>query len=315
MQEIDMTMQHMPQYSWEIIMVNDGVPNDCWREILRLCKEKKVKENTGDRFGICLSRNFGQHSALMAGIRQSRGAIVICLDDDGQTPADEAEKLIAAIENGADVCYAQYDVVHRNTFRSFGTKMNDFMARKMLNKPRNLSITSYFAMRRYVADEVARYQNSYPYLIGLILRTTTNIVNVPVRHRERTSGRSGYTLSKLLGLWLNGFTSFSVQPLRAATFVGVVVAVLGFLYGIYTIIKKLVNPNVPLGFSALMTAIVFLCGMIMIMVGMAGEYIGRTYISVNSAPQYVIRETSDDPEMSYKGNGSISPSQKEQPHA
>lgn len=135
-----------------------------------------------------------------------------------------------------------------------------------------------------------RYENSYPYVIGLVLRTTRNITNVVVNHREREEGRSGYTLKKLLSLWFNGFTAFSVKPLRIATGIGCGFALIGFIYGIYTIIKRLVNPDVPMGFSAIMSALVFFGGMIMIMLGLIGEYIGRIYISMNNSPQYVIRE-------------------------
>ena len=135
-----------------------------------------------------------------------------------------------------------------------------------------------------------RYENSYPYVIGLVLRTTKNITNVVVNHRDREQGSSGYTLKKLLGLWFNGFTAFSVKPLRIATAIGVFSAAIGFLYGFYTIIKKFVNPDVPMGFSSTMAAIVFFGGMIMVMLGLIGEYIGRIYISMNNSPQYVIRE-------------------------
>jgi undecaprenyl-phosphate 4-deoxy-4-formamido-L-arabinose transferase len=135
-----------------------------------------------------------------------------------------------------------------------------------------------------------RYENSYPYVIGLVLRATKNITNVMVHHREREEGSSGYTIKKLLGLWFNGFTAFSVKPLRLATCVGALSAVFGFVYGFYTIIKKFINPDVPMGFSSTMAAIVFFGGMIMIMLGLIGEYIGRIYISLNNSPQYVIRE-------------------------
>ena len=127
-------------------------------------------------------------------------------------------------------------------------------------------------------------------MIGLVLRSTGNIANVSVNHRERESGASGYTVKKLLGLWLNGFTAFSVKPLRIATGIGAFSAVVGFLYGIYTIVKRMINPDVPMGFSSTMAAIVFFGGMIMLMLGLIGEYIGRIYISLNNSPQYVIRE-------------------------
>ena len=140
------------------------------------------------------------------------------------------------------------------------------------------------------------YESSYPYVIGLVLRTTRNIVNVDVTHRKREVGESGYTLGKLMALWINGFTAFSIKPLRIATMSGGIFAVVGILYGIYTVIKKFVNPNVPVGFSAMMSAIMFIGGMMMLMLGMIGEYVGRIYIAQNKNPQYVIRETTRDEE-------------------
>ena len=289
--EIDAAMKELPQYTHEIIMVNDGVPNECWNEIRRICQAVPENAPDGKRLGICLARNFGQHAALMAGIRASKGERVVCLDDDGQTPADEVGRLLSAIEAGADVVYAKYSHKQHSGFRNWGSRVNERMLTDMLGKPKDLYVSSYFAMRRYVAREVLKYENSYPYLIGLVLRTTTNIVNVPIDHRARRVGRSGYTLGRLFALWMNGFTAFSIKPLRIATFIGTISAIAGFIYGIYTIIKKFITPGVPVGFSALMSAIVFFGGMTILMIGMAGEYIGRTYISVNRAPQYVIRET------------------------
>ena len=161
----------------------------------------------------------------------------------------------------------------------------------MLGKPKELHVSSYFAVRRFVVDEMIKYQSSYPYVIGLVLRTTRNIVNVDVTHRAREIGESGYTFAKLMGLWINGFTAFSIKPLRIGTLMGGISAAAGFVYGIYTIIKKIMYPDLPtVGFSALMSAIVFMCGMLMVMVGLAGEYIGRIYISQNNNPQYVIRD-------------------------
>ena len=160
----------------------------------------------------------------------------------------------------------------------------------MLDKPRDLYVSSYFAAKRYIVDDMIRYENSYPYVIGLVLRATKNIVNVDVNHRSRTVGSSGYTLKKLLGLWMNGFTSFSVKPLRIATCGGCISAFAGFIYGIVVIVQKFVLPDRVLGFSSLMSAIVFFCGMIMLMLGLIGEYIGRIYISMNNSPQYVIKQ-------------------------
>ena len=288
--EIDETMKAMPQYRYEVIMVNDGSGQETEDVIWDLCRRAEGHE----RHGIGFARNFGQHAALMAGIRRADGDILVCLDDDGQTPASEAGRLIRAIEDGADAAYASYEHKQHSVFRNFGSAVNEWMCEVMLGKPKDLYVSSYFAMRRFIRDEVIRYENSYPYLLGLVLRSTTNIVNVPVNHRARKVGKSGYTLPKLLALWMNGFTAFSIKPLRIGTAFGGITAVCGLIYGIYTVIKKMITPAVPVGFSSLMTAVVVLGGMLMLMVGLAGEYIGRTYISVNAAPQYVIRETTDE---------------------
>ena len=282
--EIKEKMKTLPQYEYDVFLVNDCSPDNTLEVIRELCDEHdNIK-------GIGFARNFGQHSALMAGLRYSDGDYVVCLDDDGQTPADEVDKLLEKLEEGYDAVYAKYEHKQHSAFRNMGSRLNERMTRIMLGKPKELYVSSYFAVKRFVVDDMIRYENSYPYVIGLMLRATRNITNASVNHREREEGVSGYTLKKLTGLWFNGFTAFSVKPLRIATAIGGMSAVLGFLYGIYTVIKRLVNPAVPMGFSAIMTAIVIFGGMIMVMLGLIGEYIGRIYISLNNSPQYVIRE-------------------------
>ena len=282
--EIDAAMKAMDAYDHEIVLVNDGSPDGTFEVIRELCAGRK------DICGVNLARNFGQHAALMAGFRYVHGDVVVCLDDDGQTPADEVGKLLAGIEEGSDAVYARYSRKQHSPFRNFGSRINERMARIMLGKPKELYVSSYFAVRRFVAEEMLRYENPYPYVIGLVLRATKNITNVDVTHRERENGTSGYTFGKLLGLWFNGFTAFSIIPLRISTVVGFLSACAGFLYGVYTVVKKFVNPDVPVGFSAMMAMLVFIGGMIMIMLGMIGEYVGRIYISINSSPQNVVSE-------------------------
>ncbi len=283
-EEINNTMENMADYSHEIILVNDSSPDGTISTIRELCG--KYSNITG----IDLAKNFGQHAALMAGMRQAKGDIVVCLDDDGQTPADEVGKLLDKLNEGFDVVYASYGKKKHSLFRNFGSKVNELMTRVMLGKPKELYISSYFAAKRFVVDDMLRYEHSYAYVIGLVLRATKNIANVEVKHRSRAEGTSGYTLKKLLGLWFNGFTAFSIKPLRIATVIGVMCAGGGFLYGIYTIVKRLLLPDIQAGFSALMSMLVFMGGMIMLMLGLIGEYIGRIYISMNNSPQYVIRE-------------------------
>ena len=285
-QEIKDTMKTLKNYEYEIVLVNDSSPDDTFCVITGLCREND------NITGINLAKNFGQHAALMAGFHYVKGDIVVCLDDDGQTPACEVGRLLAGIEEGADVVYAKYNHKHHSGFRNFGSHVNEVMTRIMLGKPKDLYVSSYFAAKRFVVDEMIRYEYAYPYVIGLVLRTTKNIVNVEIDHRDRQAGESGYTLKKLLGLWFNGFTAFSVKPLRVATVTGTICAFCGFAYGIYTIIKKIFiqPPDLVIGFSALMSVIVFMGGMLMLMLGLVGEYMGRMYVSMNNSPQYVIRE-------------------------
>lgn len=284
--EIRASMEELSdKYEYEIILVNDASPDGTFNVI---CKLADTYPNIT---GIDLAKNFGQHAALMAGFAHVSGDILVCLDDDGQTPANEVYKLLDKIEEGEDVVYARYDHKKHSLFRNFGSFINEKMTEFLLGKPKELYVSSYFAAKRFIVDEMLRYDKSYPYVIGLVLRSTKRIANVNVDHREREVGRSGYTLGKLLGLWMNGFTAFSVKPLRIATWTGISCAILGFIYGLYTIIKKFVlGDAVAVGFSALMSSVMFIGGMILFMLGILGEYIGRMYISMNNAPQYVIRE-------------------------
>lgn len=282
--EIITTLRQRPQYEYEIILVNDCSPDNVWESIRTLALSDPHIT------GINLAKNFGQHSALMAGYRACTGDLIISLDDDGQTPAAELFTLVDKMEEGWDVVYASYEHKMHSGFRNFGTWMNEKMTESLIGKPKGLKVTSYFIMRRFITDEILRYQNAYPYIEGLIFRATKHIANVPVTHHSRMVGESGYTFGKLLALWFNGFTAFSVKPLRIATVCGTVSAFLGFCYGIYVVIRKLVDPAIEMGWSSIIASIFFIGGLILVMLGLIGEYIGRIYISLNNAPQYTIRE-------------------------
>lgn len=282
--EIIETLRQRPEYDYEIILVNDCSPDHVWERI------KVLAQDNPHIIGISLARNFGQHSALMAGYRACTGDLIISLDDDGQTPARELFTLVDKMAEGWDVVYASYEHKMHSAFRNFGTWMNERMTESLLGKPKGLKVTSYFVMERFITEEITRYQNPYPYIEGLIFRATMRITNVPVTHHERMSGESGYTLTKLLSLWFNGFTAFSVKPLRIATICGTACAFLGFCYGLYVVIRKLVDSTIEMGWSSIIASIFFIGGLILVMLGLIGEYIGRIYISINNAPQYTVRE-------------------------
>ena len=273
------------KYDLEIILVNDYSKDNSLEVCKNICKHKSFVKL------ISFSKNFGQHNALMAGIRFSSGDYIIFMDDDLQTPPDEMHKLIDELEkNNYDVVFAKYKTENKSIFRVFGSFVNNIMANILAEKPKNITINSYFIMKKYIAKEIIKYEHAYPYLGGLIFRVTQNVENVLIEHRDRKIGKSNYTLKKLLQLWFNGFTNFSVQPLRISSIFGLFLSMTGFIYLLIVIIKKIMNPGISAGWTSIMAAIIFFGGIQLLSIGLLGEYIGRVFLSINKKPQYVIKE-------------------------
>lgn len=284
--EIERTVKTRDGYDYEIILVNDCSPDDVWSVIADLARRNSRVT------AINLAKNFGQHSALLAGYNHCSGDYVISLDDDGQTPADELYKLVDKLNEGFDVVYASYGEVHQNLIRRLGSNFAKAMSDYMFDiKGDKNHGSSYYIAKKFIIDEMIKYKNPYPYMGGLILRVTRNIGFVFVTHRDRMEGRSGYSFKGLVNLWLNGFTAFSVKPLRIGSYIGFLSSILGILYAIYIIIKKLfINPDLQTGWSSIISVVMIIGGIIMLMLGLIGEYIGRIYICINNSPQYVIKE-------------------------
>lgn len=273
-----------PGDDYEIVLVNDHSPDGVWKVI------EKMAAMESNIVGVDLARNFGQHSALMAGYAQCSGDYVVSLDDDGQAPLDSLGDLIAKIEEGYDVVYAYYREIKQNLFRRFGSWMAGRMGDAMLDPPKGFKGSSFYVARKFVIDEMIRYRNSFPYLPGLVFRTTKNIAWIKTTHRSRLEGTSGYSFLRLLGLWLNGFTAFSVKPLRVSTFLGFFFAFLGFAFSIVVVVRRLLGLTTVDGWSTIIALILIIGGSILMMLGLIGEYIGRIYICINDSPQYVIKE-------------------------
>lgn len=283
--EIDKVVSTNDKYDYEIIAVNDKSPDNVWNVLNEIAKEnKKVKL-------VNLAKNMNRPGAVMAGLSMVSGDYVIIMDDDGQCPMENLWKLIEPLENGHDVAMAKYTEYKQSKFKSFGTIVNRKMTEYIMDKPKDLNFTNFMALQRYIVEEIKKYKNPYPYLTGLLLRTTSDMVNVEMEERKRITGTTNFTFKKMLDLWLNGFTAFSIKPLRISTIIGVITAAIGFIYGIYIVINKLfIHSNVLQGYSSTMAVILFIGGIIMMMLGMIGEYIGRIYISINNSPQYVIKD-------------------------
>lgn len=281
--EIIATVEKDGRYDYEIICINDHSPDNTIGTLMKLAQNPKIKV-------IDLMKNFGQHSALMAGYNCVTGDYVVSLDDDGQNPPSEMFKLIdKLVDEGYDWVSARYPEKKHNLIRRLGSKVSMRMSQELIGKPEGIDINSYCVIRREVAEEICKYKNAYPFVHGLMLRVTRSIANVDINHKERMEGNSGYSFGKLVGLLMNGFTAFSVKPLRLASGLGALTACIGFIYGLIVILRKLFVPGVAEGYSSLMAVLLFVGGMIMLLLGLLGEYIGRIYICMNNAPQFAIK--------------------------
>lgn len=283
--EIISIVSQKKEYDYEIITVNDCSPDNVYNVLKQLSRDNsRIKV-------IDLALNVGKHAAMMAAFARSSGEIVIGVDDDGQCPVDRLWDLIEPLDQGYDMAMAQYPQKSQSVLKNIGSRFNDFMVRTLIGKPKGMVFSNFIARKHFICEEIIKYKNPYPYLEGLTLRTTHNIAQVPMEERKRQSGTSGYTLKKSLELWLNGCTAFSVKPLRLATVLGLVFFVLGFGVGFGIVVYKILNPNMQPGYASMMAVMLFLGGLVMLLLGMIGEYIGRIYICINNSPQYVVRET------------------------
>ncbi|MGN0502891.1 MAG: glycosyltransferase [Ruminococcus sp.] len=273
------------KYDYEIIAINDCSPDNVLLKLKELASaDNKIKV-------INFAKNMNRPGAVMAGLNYSKGDYVVVMDDDGQCPMDEFWKIFKPIVDGHAVSIALYPERKQSFFKNIGTYINKKMTQFIIDRPKNMEFTNFMVMQRFIVNEIIKYKNPYPYFTGLLLRTTNDIVNVQVAERERFFGNSTFTLKKMIGMWFNGLTSFSIKPLRLSSLVGVICALCGFVFGTFTIIRKLCVPNISAGWSSTVSILLFIGGLIMLMLGMIGEYIGRIYISINNSPQYVVRET------------------------
>lgn len=289
---IQETLKTRKDFDSEIILVNDASPDDTWGTIKSLCSSyDNVK-------GINLAKNSGQQAAIMAGLRHTKGDLVAVSDDDGQTPIETVFEFYDCMEEGGyDVVCADYqDRGRRSLFRRLGSWADNTMMRMAVDRPEDIRLSVYFLAKRFVVDEIIKYNNAYPHMEGLLLRTTLNIGNVKVDQKERASGSSGYNFKKLLSTWVNGLTTFSIKPLRLAVILGMLMALAGFIIIVALVVVKIAGPEMEHGWTSLVATNILIGGMIMMILGVIGEYVGRIYLCLNQNPQYVVKEIIDDEE-------------------
>jgi glycosyltransferase involved in cell wall biosynthesis len=283
---VEQTAKIFGSTSFEIVLVNDGSADDSETVCARLA-EKFPQTVTF----VHLSRNFGEHSAVLAGFTQARGRYVAVLDDDGQNPPEEVIRMLDELKRkNYDVVYGHYIEKKHSWFRNLGSRFNDRIATLMLHKPKDLYLSSFKVMNRFLVNEIIKYRGPYPYTDGLIYRVTRNIGQIPVEHRVSQSGPSRYTLRRLVRLWLNMFLNFSIQPLRISVYVGLFASCLSIVALVAILIDKLwITKNVTLGIPTVLGSIVFFAGIQLMILGLVGEYLGRLYLDHTGTPQYVVR--------------------------
>lgn len=279
--EVIATLQ--PETPFEIILVNDG-SRDRSREVA----QHLVERFPGVVIFVDLSRNFGEHNAVIAGLAHARGEAIVVLDDDGQNPPQEIPKLINELRKGYDVVYGHYSQRGYGWFRNLGSWFNGRVATVLIGKPRQVILSSFKAMTRFAAEQVVARATSRPYIDSLIFQCTDRISQVEVQHQQRREGQSNYNLRRLIRVWLNMMTTSSIAPLRLATCLGVFVSILGFVYAGYIILYYLTHPIETPGWATLIVVITIFAGLQLLSLGLLGEYVGRLFQTQHRA-SFIVR--------------------------
>lgn len=268
----------------EFILVNDYSPDGTYSMICTLVDKGMPV------IGVDLARNFGQHSAIMAGLHYVSGDIVLLMDDDMQTHPSQVSVLLQGLDDSSvDVVFGRYPKRKEAFWRRVGSAFTRWTMRVMVGMPKGLMPSSFIAMRRSIAETMIEYTGPYPFITGLVFQSTSHVGEVSVQHFERESGSSGYTFKSLVRLWMT-IMNFSMAPLRLASALGAVIGLFGLIAAVSLIIRKLLVPETPVGWSSTMVTILVCSGLIIMFLGIVGEYVGRIFMTSNHVPQYIIRE-------------------------
>lgn len=273
----------------EVILVDDGsIDNSA--EICERLAMNTDNINMAVTF-VKLGRNFGEHNAVMAGLNFVHGAYTITIDDDLQNPPTEALKLYnyARLSN-KHVVYTFYEEKKHSWYRNVGSKFANWTASVVLDKPKDLYLSSFRCMSFHIVREIIKYKGPFPYIDGLIIQITNSIGSIKVDHAERGDGRSNYTIRRLLRLWISIALNFSTVPLRLISLLGFLASLLSLLFIVDVLWEYFYFGVSVSGWFSLMSAILFFSGTQLVMLGMVGEYIGRSYQTLNKKPQFVVED-------------------------
>lgn len=296
--EIKNEFKKHKNYDYQIVLVNDGSKDRTYCEIEKLCAADS------NIVGLDLSRNFGQAAAKMAAIPYAKGEVMVYMDDDGQHPVNEIFRLIQKIEEGDDLVCAYFLKKEQSVFKKAASSLHSKFLSFCTKKPKDFHTSSYMAMSRFCIDALAGYHSPFAAMGGYLYHITNRVSNVEMVQKQRKEGKSGYSFHKLISLWISSVTSFSVVPLRMAAYVGGGFACLGILMGILIVLRKIMYPDTVLtGYTSLMAVLLVCSGILMLMLGLVGEYIGRTFMIMNDLPPYKIRDQRNAKALEETGQG------------
>jgi glycosyltransferase involved in cell wall biosynthesis len=272
----------LAEQTFEIVLVNDGSKD----RSESVCQQLATRYSTV-RF-VSLRRNFGEFNAVLCGLNHTTGLYAVIIDDDFQNPPEAINTLVDTAEAGQfDVVYSRYAQKQHHWFRNLGSWLVNTLTTYSLDKPRELYLSSFKVIRREVINEIIRYRGPYPYIDGLIFRVTRNVGSVEVPHNSRADGRSTYTFRKLVSLFLNVFIGYSLWPIRVFTLLGALLFGLSLLAGLPLLAGTLTGIYVPTGVALILLAIGTGTGLILLFLGILGEYIGKLFMAYSGLPPYV----------------------------
>jgi len=271
--------------SYEIILVNDGSPDDSWAAIESLSRKNPSVA------GINLMRNYGQHAALAAGIRACRGQVIVTLDDDLQTPPEEMPKLLEKLQEGFDLVYGARTKEAHGLFRNTCSRIGKNLLAKVFGVRVATSLSSYKAFQGALRQPLLRHHGPVVFLDALLCWGTTRVGSVEVEHHQRKEGSSGYNWPKLIRHYTNMTTSFSQFPLQVASFLGVVTMIAGFSLFLFVLIIYWIRGIPVPGFTFVAASITLFSGIQLFILGVIGEYLARMHQNLIGMPPYVIRQT------------------------
>lgn len=271
---------------YEVLLVNDGSSDNSWWVMSKLSENHKAIKS------ICLAKNFGQDNAIMCGLHYSTGEYAVIMDDDLQHSPYDISKLKGKCDEGYDVCYADYSRNRRQArWKNIGSFLNSKQAEFVIGKPREIYLSPFKIIKRVVVDAMLDYRGAYPYIDGLIFRSTSLITQIPVEHHDRFASKSNYNIKKSISVFLKHLTGFSILPLRIVSLIGVLLSAFSMiLIGYYT--WSYFNGNIVEGWTTLVILQLMLGGGILTALGVIGEYLGRLYLLANNRPQFIVRDIS-----------------------